>query len=197
MDRTLPTVIIIIVMLGLFALMARSWWKRRARDAGLHASYPMPPEADAAPPLITVPALYVATTPRDQPLERLAIRGLGFRARAELSVRPDGIVLALAGEQPVFIPAGAVDQLARATWTIDRAVESDGLLLLGWRLPPSGPAPAAEPGQTPDTVPGTPATDVDSYFRITDPADRARLTDAIRSIAPAANFPSGTTESEA
>ncbi|MGO4691005.1 PH-like domain-containing protein [Glaciibacter sp. 2TAF33] len=186
MDRAIPTVIVIIVVLGVLALMARSWWKRRARDAGLQASYPVP-DTDAVG-LATVPALYVATTPRDQPLERLAIRGLGFRARADLTVRPDGVLLALAGERPVFIPVGAVLRLSRATWTIDRAVESDGLLLLGWRLP-EAPASGA--------TAGSPATDVDSYFRVTDPADRARLTDAIRSIAPAANFPSGTTESEA
>jgi hypothetical protein len=189
-DRALPAAIVIVVLLGVLALMARSWRKRRTRDAGLHASYPVPQETGAAP-LTTVPALYVATTPRDQPLERLAIAGLGFRARTELAVRPDGIILALAGEQPVFIPAGAVDKLSRATWTIDRAVESDGLLLLGWRLP------ATAPGAAPGTNPGSPATDVDSYFRVPDPAHRARLTDAIRSIAPAANFSSGTTESEA
>jgi hypothetical protein len=192
-DRAMPAVIVIVVLLGVLALMARGWRKRRTRDAGLFASHPLP-ETDAAPALTTVPAFYVATTPRDQPLERLAIRGLGFRARAELTVRPDGILLALAGEQPVFIPVGAVDQLSRATWTIDRAVESDGLLLLGWRLPA---APVTTPGSGPTTNPDTPATDVDSYFRVPDPADRARLTDAIRSIAPAANFPSGTTESEA
>jgi hypothetical protein len=188
MDRTIPTVIIVLVVLGLLALMARSWWKRRKRDAGLEAGYPLPAEAaeGSAEPLATVPAFYVATTPRDQPLERLAIRGLGFRARAELLVYPHGVILALAGEKPVFLPTGAIHRLARATWVIDRAVETDGLLQLGWQLSsPSAGEPAGK------------ATDVDSYFRIPDPADRARLTDAIHSIAPAANFPSGTTESEA
>jgi hypothetical protein len=187
-DRTIPTIIVIVVVLGVLALMARSWLRRRTRDTGLTAGYPLPLEAagDAVRSLATVPALYVATTPRDQPLERLAIRGLGFRARAGLLVRTDGVMLTLAGEDPVFIPVGAIHRLTAATWAIDRAVETDGLLLLGWRL--SGAH---------GTVPEDQAADVDSYFRLTDPADRARVIDAIHSIAPAANFPSGTTESEA
>jgi hypothetical protein len=188
MDRTIPTVIVVVIVVGLLALMARSWWKRRTRDAGLEAGYPLPAEAaeGSAEALAAVPAFYVATTPRDQPLERLAIRGLGFRARAKLFVHPHGVTLALSGEKPVYIPATAIQRLARATWAIDRAVETDGLLQLGWQL--SGPSAGQPARQT---------TDVDSYFRIPDPADRARLTDALHSIAPAANFPSGTTESEA
>jgi hypothetical protein len=186
-DRTIPTVIVIVVVLAVLALMARSWFRRRTRDEGLNAGYPLPAEAEGGAPFLeTLPALYVATTARDQPLERLAIRGLGFRARAELLVRTDGVVVTLAGEDQVFIPAGAIHRLTGATWTIDRAVETDGLLVLGWRLfTPPGSAPRDQ------------VADVDSYFRITDPAYRARLTDAIHSIAPAANFPSGTTESEA
>jgi hypothetical protein len=194
-DRTIPTIIVIVVVLGVLALMTRSWLRRRTRDAGLTAGYPLPPETavsagDAVRSLATVPALYVATTPRDQPLERLAIRGLGFRARAELRVRPDGVILTLAGENAVFIPVGAIHRLTTATWAIDRAVETDGLLLLGWRL-------SGRQGTAHGTAPDDQAADVDSYFRVTDPADRARVIDAIHSIAPAANFPSGTTESEA
>jgi hypothetical protein len=160
--------------------MILSWRRRSRRDAGLTAGYPAPSETERE--LASVPALYVATTPRNTPLERLAIRGLGFRARADLRVTESGVWLLLAGESGVFVPAEAIDLLAPATWTIDRVVETDGLLVLGWRAFATG-----EDGPTP----------VDSYFRIVDPAHRARLTDAIRTIAPRAEDPAGTTESEA
>jgi hypothetical protein len=142
------------------------------------------PEGDAAlpggggvPELASAEVLYVATTPRDLPLERLALSGLAFRARATLAVSVGGILLAPVGERPVFIPVSAIDLLTAATWAIDRGVETDGLLVLGWHLD--------IPGHTP----------VDSYFRITDPSDRRRISDAIHSIAPGAIRP--TTESEA
>jgi hypothetical protein len=185
-DRTIPTIIVIIVVLGVLALMWRSWRRRSRRDADFGVGYPRPVET--APEIAAANAFYVATTPRDTPLERLAVTGLGFRARARLSVvsgrgSGDGVVLALAGEEPVFIPAGAITRLKRATWAIDRSVETDGLLLLGWRL------------HAPENNATDIGTDVDSYFRIVDPADRRRVTDAITTIAPGA-VPE-TTESEA
>ena len=176
MDRTLPAVITGLVVIALFALMWRSWSARRRRDSGLAAGYPAPAtDAAGAAALVTVACLYVATTPRDRPLERLAITGLGFRARAEIAVTDAGVWLSLRGETPVHIPAAAIDLLTPATVAIDRVVEKNGLLRLGWHLAGS---------QTP----------VDSYFRITDTADRRGLTAAIRSIAPAVGTPSALTD---
>jgi hypothetical protein len=175
-------VIIVVVIAGVLALMWRSFRGRVRRDAALPSGYAMPETAadvpgDEAPELASADVLYVATTPRDLPLERLAISGLAFRARATLAVSTGGVLLTPVGERAVFIPVPAIELLAAATWAIDRGVETDGLLLLGWRL---------------DAPSGTP---VDSYFRITDPGDRRRITDAIHSIAAGAIRP--TTESEA
>lgn len=179
MDRSIPTVITVLVMLGVFTLMLRSWRTRARRDAALPAGYPLP--VTTTPELVSAAAFYVATTVRGTPLERLNIRGLGFRARAELTVTEAGVFLALAGQEAVFIPADAIELLEAATWTIDRVVESDGLLLLGWRLN----APAIETGQL-----------VDSYFRIIDPTERVAVYDAIRTIAAEALRPAAHDESE-
>ncbi|TFB55590.1 hypothetical protein [Cryobacterium tagatosivorans] len=186
MDRVAPTVVVVVVLLGIVALMWRSWRARTRRDAGLAAGHPGT-GADA-PVIASAPVLYVATTPRARPLERLAIRGLGFRARARLTVTAAGVDLSLAGEEPVFIPAAAIELLTPATMTIDRVVETDGLLLLGWRLHRPENAPAPKPGED---------ISVDSYFRIPDPIDRDRITDAIRSIAADATGPAARDESEA
>jgi hypothetical protein len=188
MARTIATVITVAVLLALLALMARSWRARGRRDATLTAGYPLPAEASAE--LASAAAFYVATTLRGRPLERLNIRGLGFRARAQLTVTRAGVILALAGEEAVFIPAAAIEVLEDATWVIDRAVETDGLLLLGWRQFSNGTRPTTDGSATADQV-------VDSYFRIIDPSDRVSVTDAIRTIAADALRPAARNESEA
>ncbi len=186
MDRAVPAIIVAVVVVGLLALMWRSWRARSKRDASLEAGYPRP--LIEARELASAPVFYVSTTPRDLPLERLAIRGLGFRARAELTVTESGVSLALIGEDAVFIPTQAIELLTPATWTIDRVVETDGLLLLGWRLSQPETAGALEPEA---------GLSVDSYFRINDPRDRDRISEAIRSIAAGAVSPTERDESEA
>ena len=192
-SRTVATISTALVLLGVLALMLRSWRRRSKRDAELSAGYPEP--ADRGRELASAAALYVATTPRDQPLERLAIPGLGFRARGGVSVTPQGVLLELAGSPALFIPADALDLVTDATWAIDRAVEPGGLLLLGWRLAPG----AASLGTAAASTAVTPLS-VDSYFRFSDPADRTAISAAIRSIAvgapnaPERSTASGTTE---
>ncbi|TFD67934.1 hypothetical protein [Cryobacterium ruanii] len=168
MDRTFPTIITALVLLGVLILMWRSWRNRSRRDASLTAGYPMPGTAGVT--LASAEVYYVATTPRDAPLERLAISGLGFRARAAVTVTDAGIALDLDGNQPVFVPAGSIDAVGSAQVAIDRAVETDGLVRLSWRLAAGGAA---------DTVD---RRAVDSFIRIIHPNDRARLVDSIRTI---------------
>lgn len=177
MDRTIAGLIVIAALAAVLALLWVAWRRRTQRDAGIQPGYRLPDRAGVT--LASAAGFYVATTRRDQPLERLNIRGLGFRASAQLTVRDNGLVLALDGEEPRFIPAGAIEIVARSTWTIDRVVESDGLLLVGWRA-----ASADAEGVA-----------VDSTFRIVDTGDRERIIQALTRIAPVT--PAGTTESEA
>ncbi|WP_051973059.1 hypothetical protein [Cryobacterium sp. MLB-32] len=185
MDRLLPTVIVIVVLLGIFTLMYRSWRKRSKRDSGIVAGYPVPSGSDKV--VAVARGYYVATTPRDTPLERLFIPGLGFRARAEITATDAGVTLDLTGSNSVFVPYAAIDILTPATWAIDRVVETDGLMLLGWQLPPAAATL---------TSPAEPGRSVDSYFRIIDPSERVRLVDAIRSIAAGAIGSADRDESE-
>jgi hypothetical protein len=90
------------------------------------------------------------------------VAGLGYRARATVETAPSGVVLDLAGRGPVFIPKAAIRGVGRATWTIDRVVDTDGLIFLRWVL-------------------GT--TEIDSYLRSTDPD---RLVAALTPLAPEA-----------
>ena len=104
---------------------------------------------------------YVATTIAGEPLNRVAVSGLGYRARASVTVATAGLVLAIAGEPDAFIPAEAIRAVERATWTIDRVVETGGLVCVTWML-----------GETP----------VDSYLRVVVPPDPTGLVDAIERV---------------
>lgn len=132
MDRLLPVIGIVAVVALVFTLMAMSWRARRRGQSGL-GELTVPP-ADLGAPTLRDDLLYVATTRADAPLERIAVAGLGFRARAVVSVVVSGIVLELAGRDAAFIPATAIRGVGRATWTIDRAVNTDGLVFVRWQL---------------------------------------------------------------
>lgn len=166
MDRTLSTTIVIAVILLLLGLMVLGWRRRAARQGDIGA--PMPVPATIGESSIRVPLLYVATTRADAPLDRVNVHGLGYRARGELSVHPEGVVLALDGREPWLVPAADVRGSGRATWTIDRVVEEGGLVMLAWTL---GGAP------------------VDTYLRVTDASpDEATsaLLGALAGLAPGA-----------
>jgi hypothetical protein len=149
---------ILLVVAVIFALLARAWRAKQRTQAGLGA--PESPPADLGEPTFSDDLLYVATTRADAPLDRITIAGLGFRARAVVQTAPEGIVLDLAGRGPVFIPRAAIRGVGRATWTIDRVVDPDGLIFVRWVL-------------------GT--TEIDSYLRSTDPD---RLVTALSALVP-------------
>jgi hypothetical protein len=120
-------------------------------------------------------ALHVATTHHDAPLDRVAVPGLAYRANATVAVATGGVTISAPGEKRVAIAASAIVGVGTATWTIDRSVESDGLVLLAWR--------------TTDAV----GQVLDTYLRVADPQLQQRLVAGIRSIAglPAAGATSG------
>jgi hypothetical protein len=153
---------LILVGVGLLiGLMARSWRARGRRQSDI----PAPDRAtdDLSDPVVAVDAFYVATSRGGDPLDRVVVHGLGFRGRAIVSVHAEGVRLEIAGEPPVLIRASSLRGVDRATWTIDRVVERDGLVLVGWRL---GDA------------------DLDTYLRI--PDDPSPVVDAIRPLVPTA-----------
>lgn len=123
------TVILAAVTLLLLWLMWRSWRRRGERDAAL------------APDTSTLVGaelgtfdrvFYVATTPIDTPLERIAIPGLSFRGWASVRVYTDGIEVGVTGEPLVTIPVGLIQGTTDRQLTIDKVVEKDGLTVLEW-----------------------------------------------------------------
>jgi hypothetical protein len=154
----LIALVIVALVVLVFALLALSWRARQRRQSDL--GDPASPPVDFGVPEFSDDLLYVATTRANAPLDRITVAGLGFRARAVVSTAPSGIVLDLAGRGPVFIPKAAIRGVGRATWTIDRVVDADGLIFVRWVL-------------------GT--TELDSYLRSTAPD---RLVTALTTLAP-------------
>ncbi|MDX2025212.1 hypothetical protein [Microcella sp.] len=161
MDRLVPSLIIGAVILTVFVLMALGWRARRRRQSGL--ARPVLAPASLGSASVAADGWYVATTLADQPLERVAVHGLGFRARATAAVHLEGLVLGVQGQERILIATESLRGAGRATWAIDRVVERDGLILIGWML-----------GNTP----------VDTYLRVPDPAAAAALLAGVQAMTP-------------
>jgi len=127
MTRELALVIVLALLAwALFALWRG--WRSRVKKYG-H----LPPlAADVGPVTRWFELLYVATTEVGKPMERVAVTPLAFRGKARVGVAPGGVVIDVVGEGPAGIPAAWVVGAGLATWTIDKAVDPDGLIFLRW-----------------------------------------------------------------
>ncbi|MFC4244591.1 hypothetical protein ACFOYW_14550 [Gryllotalpicola reticulitermitis] len=159
MPEWASTTLIVVVTLLIFVGMWAGWRARVRRDAALVPPHDTPD--GLGEPVVSAPALYVATTRHGQPLERLAIRGLGFRAQGMLAVYGSGVAISLDGNADVWLQASVIVSAEPAQVAIDKVVEKGGLLTLSWRVN--------------DEV-------VDSYFRVFEPEKSGALYDAIDAI---------------
>ncbi|MFJ4225122.1 hypothetical protein [Microbacterium sp. NPDC089695] len=161
----IPRDVAIAIMIALAVVvvlsMALAWRRRLRRDAGLAAPLGVPEHAEV---IDRHEVLYVSTTRHDQPLERLTMSPLAYRARGEVAVTDRGLALCLDGAPTVFLASSRLVGVDRATVTIDRVVESGGLVRVAWNA-------------SDDTV-------VDSYLRLTD-GDPKTFISALQQLVPA------------
>jgi len=120
---------LLVVLLGLMVF----GWRARQRRQSTIAAPPSPPE-DAGDVIGVFSARYVATTIAGEPLNRIAVNGLGFRSAATVTVTDDGVLIERPGERLWWLDAASIRGVRRATWTIDGVVESGGLHLVEWPL---------------------------------------------------------------
>lgn len=173
MDRSLLLAIVIVFGLMLLALMFAGWRTRRARQSEL----PLPPEApvELGSPLGVFAGKYVATSHADRPLDRIVSHGLGFRGKATTTVTEAGILIDRVGERAVWITRDAITAVGRATWTIDRVVEEDGLTLVQWAFG---------------------GLSVETTLRLDDPTGFDRAVDGIRETGAPDDLPDAPTDEE-
>lgn len=133
MTRELAVLITAAIAVVILALMTLAWRRRMRRDSALVAPSTIPEQAQVRS---RAAILYVATTRHGQPLERVAIKPLVYRARGEAVITDLGLVLRLDGAPPVFLAGERIVDVDRATWAIDRVVEPDGLVCVAWDADP-------------------------------------------------------------
>jgi hypothetical protein len=126
------TAIVVIILVFALALMMLGWRGRKRRQS--HLAEPEEIPSDLGALRGTFDGLYVSTTVAGEPLNRIAVRGLGFRSKARITVAERGVAIELAGGRDVFIPSDTLRGVDRANLTIDRVVETGGLVLVAWSL---------------------------------------------------------------
>src|SRR5690606_274550 len=120
-----------IVAIGVLLAMFFAWRRRLRRDSAFSAPLGVPEHAEVGE---RHEVLYVSTTRHDEPLERMAITPLAYRARGEIALTDRGIALCLDGAPTVFLASDRLVDVDRATVTIDRVVEPGGLIRIVWRV---------------------------------------------------------------
>lgn len=79
-------------------------------------------------------AFYASTVFAISPLSRVWAHRLGGRGKAKIFLSEAGISIERVGEPSLHIPKNDLIALTRASATIDKGVERDGLMVLVWRL---------------------------------------------------------------
>ena len=124
--------LVLVLLAVLLLLLPLGWYARKRRQRSVESPLPVPATRGGQSGTFT--GKYVATTTSGDPLDRIAVHGLGFRSDVSAEVWSEGLLLARPGEVDTWIPRDALRDLRRATWTIDRVVEPDGLELVEWML---------------------------------------------------------------
>ncbi len=121
-----------------WALMARSWRRRRAagdaaEDEGGHAEPLTPGEPAEGEELAE--AVYVSTVVAGRPFERLAGHGLGARSGAGVGVVGGAVVIRRDGARSLLLPGEDVTGAQRRRGQVGKFVAGrGGLVVITWRL---------------------------------------------------------------
>lgn len=158
MTQEIAASMMIALALVLLGLAWWGWHNRRRRFHHLEGALVRDLPGSAS--VLSFDGLYVATTVADKPMDRIPVGPLSFRAKAKFSLHPEGVVVGAQGETPILLDAKGGIQAGLATWTIDRVVEPEGLVMIRWNLG---------------------GTEVDSYLRITETHPNA-IVDAVNSL---------------
>ena len=122
--------VLAIVLLALAYLALRSWRGRVAGQQKLVGEL-------ASPFTFSEPtefeAFYVATTVASEPLNRVAAAGLAHRGNAIVFTGKEGLGILRQGEQDLWLPAERILSISTVSATIDKAVESNGLVCITWQ----------------------------------------------------------------
>lgn len=78
--------------------------------------------------------LYASTVLAESALDRIWAHGLGARGKVSISASPVALSFDRVGEAGFSIPKTSLVRVSKASATIDKGVEKDGLLAIEWTL---------------------------------------------------------------
>ncbi|MEK0156887.1 hypothetical protein [Arthrobacter oryzae] len=133
MDNKILTLVITLPLIALVLVLIGLGWRNRLRRQSDVEQLPAVPE-ELSLPLAAADGQYVATTTAGDWLDRIAVRGLGIRTNAELTVHPEGVLFERSGAGPLFIPANRLTGVRQDRGMAGKFVEKDGLLVVTWTL---------------------------------------------------------------
>lgn len=124
--------IALLILVSLVALVLQTVKKRIAKQADLGS---LTTEKALNGNLSAVAfGQYVSTVFSSNTLQRVMSHGLMHRGRAEIRVLSDGIQVLRTGERSFSIPQSLIVNVTRSNVTIDRAVETNGMVSVSWML---------------------------------------------------------------
>lgn len=127
-NNAISAILVVTLIVLALGAMALGWWARKKRQSGYAHLVEAPAELGEV--FGSFEGLYLATTPEEAPLDRIVVNGLGFRERTTLQFTEAGIVFM--GDR--YLPPTSITSVGRASYTIDRGVEPNGLSVVHWML---------------------------------------------------------------
>ena len=134
---------VMLIALGLiYALLYAAWLRKRRRNTSAAVAVAAPrtgtDRADEVPgSVVRAEGTYVSTTTAASRLERVAVEGLGNRARATAAIRrgsPDELIrFERQGESDVVIPRSRLVDVRRDRGMAGKFVGANRLLVVRWK----------------------------------------------------------------
>lgn len=124
-----------IISMTIFAtVISLAWlgWSRRTKAQNQLISKPLEALEYFGEKLYESKAFYVATTTRENHLERVSAHGLGHRGKAGVFVFSEGLLIVRQGERPLAIAKEQLTRVYRSQVAIDKVVEANGIITIDW-----------------------------------------------------------------
>ena len=126
---TLAMVGVCLVFAGLLAL----GWRNRRRRQSQFPPLPVLPTSLGEQLTAPITGIYVSTVFSGQWQNRIVASGLGRRAKAELRLYPEGVVIDRLAEEPLWVPAEQLREVGTTAGTAGKVMATpDAILLITW-----------------------------------------------------------------
>ena len=135
MEKLIPTLICVAVVVLCFFGIWHGWKSRLKRQSTMFGSLKDVPERyDGLEAEAAFEGEYVSTTMFGDELNRVGFDQLGFKTKSTLLIYSDGIIFTRNGAKDLWIPAKKLAVITTGRGMIGKVVERDGLIVIGWTL---------------------------------------------------------------